>query len=157
MKEGEKGRLGFQTWVRIFGMLQCLRPSSRNLRCECWRLLGVAGLGMFRSPGGRQRLVYIPISSCHENFPYGRNIAVVVSAVMDKDRQDATRKRRAFARIGDPSREVKKARGVAKSAVSGSSKPPLVAKPDAPGPSRPSQGAQSVASDSGKLLPTEAT
>jgi hypothetical protein len=59
-------------------------------------------------------------------FPYGRNIAVVVSAVMDKDRQDATRKRQAFARVGDPSREVKKARGVAKSVVPSSSKPPLV-------------------------------
>jgi hypothetical protein len=44
-------------------------------------------------------------------FPYGRNIVVVVSAVMDKDHQDATQKRRAFTRVGDPSREVKKARG----------------------------------------------
>jgi hypothetical protein len=75
---------------------------------------------------------------------------------MDKDRQDEMRKRRAFARIGDPSHEVKKARGVAKSAVSGSSKPPPVAKPGALGPTRPSQGALSVASDSGKPLPTEA-
>ena len=25
----------------------CLRPSSENLRRECWRLQGVAGLGMF--------------------------------------------------------------------------------------------------------------
>jgi hypothetical protein len=44
-------------------------------------------------------------------FPYGQNIVVVVSAVMDKDRQDAVRKRRAFTRVGDPSREVKRARG----------------------------------------------
>jgi hypothetical protein len=42
-------------------------------------------------------------------FPYGQNIAAVVSAVLDKDRQDAARKRRAFARVGDPSREVKRA------------------------------------------------
>jgi hypothetical protein len=41
-------------------------------------------------------------------FPYGWNIAIVVSAVMDKDRQDAARKRRAFTRVGDPSREVKR-------------------------------------------------
>jgi hypothetical protein len=50
-------------------------------------------------------------------FPYGRNIAGVVWAVMDKDRQDATRKRRAFTRVGDPSCEVKKARGITKSAA----------------------------------------
>jgi hypothetical protein len=36
---------------------------------------------------------------------------------MDKDRQDAARKRRAFTRVGDPSREVKRARGGAKSTV----------------------------------------
>jgi hypothetical protein len=33
-------------------------------------------------------------------FPYGRNIAAVVSAMMDKDRQDVARKRRAFTRVG---------------------------------------------------------
>jgi hypothetical protein len=71
-------------------------------------------------------------------FPYGRNIAVVVSVVMDKDRQDATRKRRAFTRVGDPSREVKRARGGAKSAAPGSSKLPPAAKPAVPGPSKSS-------------------
>jgi hypothetical protein len=44
-------------------------------------------------------------------FPYGRNIAAVVSAVMEKDRQDAARKRRAVTRVGDPFREAKKAWG----------------------------------------------
>jgi hypothetical protein len=34
-------------------------------------------------------------------FPYGRNIAAVVSAVMEKDRQDAAQKRRAVISIGD--------------------------------------------------------
>ena len=43
-------------------------------------------------------------------FPYGRNVAAVVSAVMEKDHQDASRKHRAFARVGDPRREVKMAR-----------------------------------------------
>jgi hypothetical protein len=57
-------------------------------------------------------------------FPYGRNVAAIVSAVMDKDLQDAVRKRRAFTRVGDPSREVKRARGVTKSVAPGSSKPP---------------------------------
>jgi hypothetical protein len=44
-------------------------------------------------------------------FPYERNIAAVVSAVMEKDHQDATQKHRAVVRIGDPFREAKKARG----------------------------------------------
>jgi hypothetical protein len=44
-------------------------------------------------------------------FPYGRNIAAVVSAVMEKDRQDAAQKRRVVIRIGDPFREAKKAWG----------------------------------------------
>jgi hypothetical protein len=71
-------------------------------------------------------------------FPYGRNIAAVVSAVMEKDRQDAAQKRRAVVRIGDPFREAKKARGRevcrtgprkssagAKAATSSAGKPPL--------------------------------
>jgi hypothetical protein len=44
-------------------------------------------------------------------FPYGRNIVVVVSAVMEKDRQDAAQKHRAVVRIGDPLRETNNARG----------------------------------------------
>jgi hypothetical protein len=44
-------------------------------------------------------------------FPYGQNIAAVVSAVMEKNRQDAAQKHRAVVRIGDPFREAKKARG----------------------------------------------
>jgi hypothetical protein len=76
-------------------------------------------------------------------FPYGRNIAVVVSTVMDKDRQDAW-KRRAFTRVVDPIREVKKAWGISKSTTPGSSKPPTAAKPTVPGPSKPSSGAKAA-------------
>jgi hypothetical protein len=83
-------------------------------------------------------------------FPYGRNIAAVLSVVMDKDRQDVMRKRRAFTRFGDPSREVKKARGISMSAAPGSSKPPPAAKPTVPGPSKPSSGAKAVAPGSSK-------
>jgi hypothetical protein len=79
-------------------------------------------------------------------FPYGRNIAVVVSAVMDKDRQDTARKRRAFTRVGDPSREVKRVRGGAKSTAPGSSKPPPATKPAVFRPSKSSAGARVVAS-----------
>jgi hypothetical protein len=45
-------------------------------------------------------------------FPYGRNVAVVVSTMMEKDCQDTSRRRRAFARVGDPRREVKMAWGI---------------------------------------------
>jgi hypothetical protein len=83
-------------------------------------------------------------------FPYGRNITAIVSAVIEKDHQDATRKCRAFTRVGDPNRKVKKAWGIAKSAAPGSGKPPPAAKPTAPGPSKPSSGARTVAPGSSK-------
>jgi hypothetical protein len=83
-------------------------------------------------------------------FRYGRNIAVVVSAVMEKDRQDAAQKRQVVVRIGDPFREAKKARGGMKSATPGSSKPVPAAKPVAPGPSKASTGAKATASSAGK-------
>jgi hypothetical protein len=88
-------------------------------------------------------------------FPYGRNIAVVVSAVMEKDRQDAARKHRAVTRVGDPFREAKKVRGVAKSATPGSSKPPPAARSAALGPSKSSVGAKAAASGAGKVPSTE--
>jgi hypothetical protein len=47
-------------------------------------------------------------------FPYGRNIAAVVSAMMTKDHQNATQKHRAVIRMADPRREAKRARGSAK-------------------------------------------
>jgi hypothetical protein len=69
-------------------------------------------------------------------FPYGRNIDVVVSAVMNKDRQDAVQKRRAVVRLPDPRREAKRERGSAKAAAPGGSQPTLAAKPAAPGSSK---------------------
>jgi hypothetical protein len=48
-------------------------------------------------------------------FPYGRNVGAVVSAVMEKDRQDVQRKkRRAHVRLAGPRREVKVVRPSAK-------------------------------------------
>jgi hypothetical protein len=44
-------------------------------------------------------------------FPYGQNIAAVVSAVMNKDHQDVAQKRRAVIRIADLRREAKRVRG----------------------------------------------
>jgi hypothetical protein len=67
-------------------------------------------------------------------YPYGRNIAAVVSAVMDKDRQEATQKRRAVIRL--PEARPKRARGTAKAAAFGGSQPTLAAKSAAPGSSK---------------------
>jgi hypothetical protein len=83
-------------------------------------------------------------------FPYGRNISVVVSAVMEKDRQDAAQKRQAVVRLADPFREVKKARAAAKSAAPGSSKPLPAAKPTAGEPNKELAGAKATASSAGK-------
>jgi hypothetical protein len=67
-------------------------------------------------------------------FPYGRNIAAVVSAVMDKDRQEAAQKRQAVIRL--PEARPKRARGMAKAAAPGGSQPTLATKSAALGPAR---------------------
>jgi hypothetical protein len=83
-------------------------------------------------------------------FPYGWNVATVVMAVMEEDRQDASRKRRAFARVGDPRREVKMARAGAKTAAPGASMPlPIAPGPSAPLPALPTQERR-------RVLPTHA-
>jgi hypothetical protein len=87
-------------------------------------------------------------------FPYGRNIVVVVSALMNKDRQDAAQKRRAVIRLADPRREMKKARGSAKAAAPSSSQP--VAKPAVPGSSKASESAKAVVAGRTKPTPGEA-
>jgi hypothetical protein len=67
-------------------------------------------------------------------FPYGWNIADVVSAVMNKDRQKAAQKRRAVIRL--PEARPKRARGTAKATVPGGSQPTLATKSAAPGSSK---------------------
>jgi hypothetical protein len=87
-------------------------------------------------------------------FPYGWNIAAVVSAVMNKDRQDAVQKRRAVARLADPMHEAKRARGSVKTvAATDSSKPVPTAKPVVPGPSKASVSAKTAASGGTKPPP----
>jgi hypothetical protein len=86
-------------------------------------------------------------------FPYGQNIAAVVSAVMNKDRQDAAQKRRAVVRLADPMCKAKRVRGSAKAAASGSSKPVPAAKPAVPGPSKASASVKTVASGGTKPPP----
>jgi hypothetical protein len=86
-------------------------------------------------------------------FPYGRNIVVVVSAVMNKDRQDAAQKRRAVIRLPDPRREAKRARGSTKAAVPGDSQPAPAAKPAAPRSSKVSESVKAVVADGTKPTP----
>jgi hypothetical protein len=90
-------------------------------------------------------------------FPYERNVAAIVSAVMEKDSQDASRKRRAFMRVRNPRREVKMARGIAKSIAPGTGKPPVDVKSAAPGPSKPPLEAKSAALGPSKPLPVVPT
>jgi hypothetical protein len=87
-------------------------------------------------------------------FPYGRNIAVVVSAVMDKDRQGAAQKRQAVVRLHEA--RPKRPRGTAKAAAPGGSQPPLAAKSAAPRSSRAPKAAKAAAAGgtkSGKAAP----
>jgi hypothetical protein len=141
--------------VELMGTCAALggRMSSPELRESSVRIMKVTG-------GRWPRNVPIPRAAGEDMFrprmarelkifPYGRNIVVVVSAVMDKDRQDTVQKRRAITRVGDPIREVKRVRGGAKSAAPGSSKPPPMAKPTVPGPRKSSVCSRAAASGAG--------
>jgi hypothetical protein len=102
------------------------RMSSPELRESSARMLEVTG-------GRWRKNVPIPRAAGEDFFtsrmardlrvfPYRRNIAAVVSAVMNKDRRDAAQKHRPVVRMVDPVREAKRARGSAKAAASGSGK-----------------------------------
>jgi hypothetical protein len=107
------------------------------------------------SPRGRRDIFTSRMARELKIFPYGWNIAAVVSVMVDKDRQDAARKHRAITRVGDPMREVKRARGGAKSAAPVGSKPPPAAKPAIPGPSKSSAGSRAATSGASKPPLTE--
>jgi hypothetical protein len=83
-------------------------------------------------------------------FPYGQNIAAVVSAVMDKDRQGAAQKRQAVVRLHEA--RPKRQRGAAKAAAPGRGKPPLAAKSGIPASSK----APEAAAGAGGSKPTKA-
>jgi hypothetical protein len=85
-------------------------------------------------------------------FPYGRNIAAVVSAVMDKDRQGAAQKRQAAIRLVEA--RPKRQRLGAKAAAPGGGKPPLPANSGAPASSKVSEAtAGAGGSKSAKVVP----
>jgi hypothetical protein len=146
------GELGVSDSFAMELMGTCAAPEGRMSSPELWessaRTLEVTGV---RWP----KNVPIPRAAGEDFFtsrmardlrvfPYGRNIAVVVSAVMNKDRQDAAQKRRAVIRLLDARREAKRARGSAKATVPGGSQPTLVAKPVAPGSSKVQESAKAV-------------
>jgi hypothetical protein len=85
-------------------------------------------------------------------FPYGRNIAAVVSAVMDKDRQGAAQKRQAAVRLVEA--RPKRQRGSVKAVAPGGGKPPLAAKSGVPVSSKaPKATAGASGSKSTKAVP----
>jgi hypothetical protein len=137
-----KGGLGVSDSFAMELMGTCVAPggrmSSPELRESSARMLKVTG-------GWWPKNVPIPRAAGEDFFtshmvrdmrvfPYGRNIAAVVSAVMDKDRQEAAQNHRAVIRL--PEARPKRARGTVKSAAPGGSQSTLAAKSVAPGSSK---------------------
>jgi hypothetical protein len=87
-------------------------------------------------------------------FPYGRNIAVVVSAMMDKDRQEAAQKCRAVVRR--PEARPKRAWGTAKAVAPSGSQPTVAAKSAGPGSSKVPDVAKAVGAGGAKSTSAEA-
>jgi hypothetical protein len=155
------GELGVSDSFAMELMGTCAAPGGRMSSLELWE----SSARMLEVTGGRwPKNVPIPRAAGEDFFtarmardlrvfPYGRNIAAVVSAVMNKDRQDAAQKRRAVVRMVDPVREVKRARGRVKAAASGSGKLVPAAKTAAPGGSKASTGEKAVAAGGTKPLP----
>jgi hypothetical protein len=130
------------------------RMSSPELRESSARMLRVTG-------GWLPKNVPIPRAAGEDFFtshmvrdwrvfPYGRNIVVVVSAVMDKDRQGAAQKRQAVVRLHEA--RPKRPRGTAKVAALGGSQPPLAAKSAAPASSRAPEAAKAAATGGSKSV-----
>jgi hypothetical protein len=156
------GELGVSDSFAMELMGTCAAPggrmSSPELRESSARMLEVTG-------GRWPRNVPIPRAvgedfftsrMAHDLrvFPYGRNIAVVVSAMMNNDHQDAAQKRRAVIRL--PEARPKRARGTAKATVPGSSQSMLVAKPVAPRSSKVPESVKAVGAGGTKSAPDRA-
>jgi hypothetical protein len=130
--------------------------SSPELRESSARMLTVTG-------GRWPRNVPIPRAAIEDFFtsrmvrewkvfPYGRNIAAVVSAVIDKDRQGAAQKRQVIVRLHEA--RPKRQRGAAKATALGGGQPPLAAKSAVPASSRaPEAAAAAGGSKSVKAAP----
>jgi hypothetical protein len=134
------------------------RMSSPELRESSARMLEVTG-------GRWPKNVPIPRAASEDFFtsrmardlrvfPYGQNIAAVVSAVMNKDRQEAAQKRRAVIRL--PEARPKRARRTAKATVPGGSQPTLAAKSAAPGSSKVPESVKAAGVGGTKSAPDRA-
>jgi hypothetical protein len=132
------------------------RMSSPELRESSARMLEVTG-------GRCPKNVPIPraagedfFTSCMAHdlkvFPYRWNIAAVVSAVMERDRQDAAHKRHREDR-GSYARGEKRRGGSAKAVAYGGRKPVSTVKLAAPGHSKASASAKAAASGGSKPPP----
>jgi hypothetical protein len=88
-------------------------------------------------------------------FSYGRNIAAVVSEVMNKDRPEAAQKRWAIIRL--PEARPNRARGTAKATAPGGSQPTLAAKPAAPGSSKVPESVKAAGAGGTMSAPDGAT
>jgi hypothetical protein len=130
------------------------RESSPELRESSARMLRVTG-------GWWPKNVPIPRAAGEDFFtsrmvrdwkvfPYGRNIAAVVSAMMDKDRQGAAQKRQAVVRLHEA--RPKRQRGAAKAAAPGGGQPSLAAKSAVPASSRAPEAAKAAAAGGSKSV-----
>jgi hypothetical protein len=153
------GELGVSDSFAMELMGTCAAPggrmSSPELRESSTRMLEVTG-------GRWPKIVPIPRAAGEDFFtsrmvrdlrvfPYGWNIAAVVSAVMNKDRQEAAQKRRAVIRL--PEARPKRARGTAKVTVPGCSQPTLAAKSAAPGSGKVPESVKAAGAGGTKSAP----
>jgi hypothetical protein len=119
------------------------RMSSPELRESSARMLRVTGGWWPKNvpiPRAAGEVFFTSRMVCEwKVFPYGRNIAAVVSAVMDKDRQGAAQKRQVVVRLHEA--RPKRQRGAAKATAPGGGQPPLAAKSAVPASSRAPESA----------------
>jgi hypothetical protein len=137
-----------------------------SVRVQDMQRLGYFGGGVARVPGTEEvpepegeLVVFEALFAVGLRLPahrfvgeVGRNIAAVVSAVMDKDRQGAAQKRQAVVRLHEA--RPKRQRGAAKATAPGGGQPPLAAKSAVPASSRaPEAAAAAGGSKSAKAAP----
>jgi hypothetical protein len=105
---------------------------------------------MFPSPAAGEDFFTSHMVRDWKVFPYGRNIAAVVSAVMDKDRQGAAQKRQAVVRLHEA--RPKRQRGAAKAAAPGGGQPSLAAKSAVPASSSAPEAAKAATAGGSKSV-----
>lgn len=59
------------------------------------KMMGVSGIGMIHFRASSEDYLMSRLAWFFRLFPYGRNVDVVVSTLMDKDRRESSKKRKA--------------------------------------------------------------